>query len=38
MRSQTDGDDFQMGVECPTTSLKEWMQKHDWSSVLGEAS
>ncbi|PWY95008.1 NAD(P)-binding protein [Aspergillus sclerotioniger CBS 115572] len=24
------------GVECPMTSLEEWMKKEDWSSVLGK--
>lgn len=25
----------QMGVDCPTTSLEEWMRNEDWSSLLG---
>jgi len=26
-----------MGVECPTTSLEEWMEKEDFTSILGHA-
>jgi hypothetical protein len=25
----------QMGVDCPTTSLEEWMKMEDWSALLG---
>ncbi|KAL1855580.1 hypothetical protein Plec18167_004083 [Paecilomyces lecythidis] len=24
------------GIDCPTTSLEEWMRKQDWSSITGK--
>jgi hypothetical protein len=24
-----------MGIDCPMTSLEEWMKQEDWSKLLG---
>ncbi|KAK7726417.1 hypothetical protein SLS57_003504 [Botryosphaeria dothidea] len=32
----TSGDIIKLGIECPMTSLEDWMKKENWSSVLSK--